>query len=331
MENDSALLLSPADKNLVVRHRDIISGPTPIRLVYADNDAGALLNAFCAQIEKLLPNVTVQREIDRDEPPGIHVSDNICFQMVPKGAFLEFFLLSLLGADALASQDMGIDAADVSRRVGLPVLLKMYVAENCPFCKQVLPKGLFIAGAAPGTIDIRIIDAVMFPDLASMDNIRSVPVTVMDDTFRWNGVFEISEVVDMIAGRDPAKLGVDTLKKMVSDGDAQGLANLMDEFNRVIPAFLNLLVAEKWPERLGAMVAFEYLAEKNPGLAETVLDDLWNAFDSLDAPVMGDVLHLVGVFPRAGQAPRVKSVMDGAYPESVKKVAKEIFETLSDK
>ncbi len=331
MENDSTLLLSPADEKLVVRHKDIISGPTPIRVVYGDNDIGALLDVFCTQIEKLLPNVTVQREIAEEDPPGIHVSDNIHFLMVPKGPFLEFFLLSLLGADVLASPDMGIDAADVSRRVGLPVLLKMYVAENCPFCKQVLPKGLFIAGAAPKNVDIRIIDAAMFPALAAKDRIRSVPVTVMDDTFRWNGVFEISEVVDMVAGRDPAQLGVDTLKKMVSDGDAEGLANLMDEFNSVIPAFLNLLVAEKWPERLGAMVAFEYLAEKNPGLAETVLKDLWKGFDSLDAPIMGDVLHLVGVFNRASQAPRVKSVMDGPYPDAVKNVATEIFETLSDK
>ncbi|MFO8111187.1 MAG: thioredoxin family protein [Desulfosalsimonadaceae bacterium] len=330
MENDSTLPLSPADEKLVLRHRDIISGPTPIRVVYAEGNVGKLLNAFCTQIEKLLPNVTVQRERDEDDPPGIHVWDNIHFQMVPKGPFLEFFLLSLLGGEALVRQDMGIDPAAVKRRVGLPVLLKLYVAENCPFCKQTLPKGLFLAGAAPSSIDLRIIDATMFPELASRDKIRSVPVTVMDDTFRWNGVFDISEVVDMIAGRDPAQLGVDTLKKMVSDGDAQGLANLMDEFNTVIPAFLDLLVAEKWPERLGAMVAFEYLAEKNPGLAESVLDDLWNRFDSLDAPVMGDVLHLVGVYHRASQAPRVKSVMDGPYPDAVKNVAKEIFETLSE-
>ncbi len=327
MENNAVLPLSPADETLVIRHREIITTPVTVRLVYTDDDAGSLMHGFCMHLEKLLPNITVKREAADDEPPGIHVRDNIHFMMVPKGALLEFFLLTLLGNDALAGQDMGMDAGQVSGRIVLPAHLKMYIAENCPFCKQTIPKGLFLAGAAPAHIDLRLVDAMMFTAFAETDKVRSVPVTLLDNTFRWNGDFNITEVVDTIASRDPMKLGYETLKKMITDGDAEGVAALMHRFNTVIPAFTEMLVAEKWPERLGAMVAFEYLAETDPILAESALNVLWESFDALEPAIMGDVLHLVGVLNQAGQAgqaARLQAVLAGPYPQSVKAVAREI-------
>jgi len=327
MEN--TLPLSQADEKLVVRHKEILSKPIRIRLVQTDDDAGMQMKWFCDELQKLLPGITVKREPADDEPPGIHVSDNIHFIMVPKGEYLEIFLLSLLGHDALAGQDMGIDADELNRRVSLPVVLKMYVTENCPFCRKTLPKGLFLAGAAPTKIDFRIIDAVMFPALAADDNIRSAPTTLMDERFRWSGDFDMAEVVEMMAGRDPVQLGHETLKKMISDGGAEAAAALMDEYNTVIPAFTRLLAAEKWTERLGAMVAFEYLAEKNPEIAQKAIDGLWESFDAYDTAIMGDVLHLFGVLNQEVQIPRIQSVLDGQYPESVKKVAGEVLEALA--
>lgn len=328
MENNANLPLHPEDEHLILRHKEILATRVIIKLAYNDSEAGQLMADFCAALEKLLPNVAVKTAPADEDPPCIHVWDNLHFMMVPKGDYLEMFLLSLIGNDALASQELGMDAAQVRTRVSLPVLLKMYVMDNCPFCKITVPKGLFLAGASPLNIDIRIIDAAMFPDLAAQDNVRSVPATIMDDLFRWNGDFQITEVVDMIAARNPAELGYNTLKKIISDGDAEAVADLMNDFNTVIPAFTDLLVAEKWPERLGAMVAFEYLSEKNPALAETILDMLWAGFDLLDAPIMGDVLHLVGVLNRESQAKQVQKILAGEYPPSVKTVAREIFEAI---
>lgn len=330
MENNITPPLSPADENLIMRHKDIISSPVKIRLVRSDDDAGVQMNQFCSQLEKLLPNITIKREPADDDLPGIHVSDNIHFMMAPKGACLEAFLLSLIGREALASQDMGINASGVDKRIHLPGVLKIYVTETCPICHKTVPKGLFLAGAAPMKIAVRIIDAGMFPTLAEKDKIRSVPTTIIDDTFRFNGDFPITELVEMIAERDPVQLGYDTLKKMIADGDAARVASLMDEFDTVIPAFTDLLTAEKWHERLGAMVTFEYLAEKNAVLAQRVLDLLWQRFDSLDTAVMGDMLHLVGVLNQSGQIFRLQSVLKGAYPDTVKKVAQEIIEALPD-
>ncbi len=326
-EENGLYSLSPADRNLISRHGGILTNPAKIRLIKSDDDAGVQLDAFCTQLKQLIPEISVKNETAADdEPSGIHVSENLHFRMVPRGEYLEMFLLSLFGSDTLAGQEMDVDVNGLEQRISLPAIFGMYVTENCPFCRITVPKGLFLAGAAPSRIDMTIIDAMMFPALAEQDRIRSAPTTIMDGMFRWSGDFDLEEVIETLSSRDPLKLGYETVKKMISDGDAEGVADLMARFNEVIPAYIDLLVAEKWPERLGAMVAFEYLTEKNRGVARQVIDILWSRFDVLEQAIMGDVLHLVGVFDQPeDQSPRLQAVISGNYPDSVKKVATEIL------
>ncbi len=325
-EENGLYSLSPSDRNLISRHGGILTNPEKIRLVKSDDDAGVQLDAFCTQLEQLIPEISVKREMAADnEPSGIHVSQNLHFRMVPRGQYLELFLLSLFGSDTLAGQEMGVDVDGLEKSISLPAMFTMYVTENCPFCSIIVPKGLFLAGAAPSRVDMTIIDAMMFPAMAEQNRIRSVPTTIMDGMFRWSGDFDLDEVIETVSSRDPMKLGYETLKKIISDGDAEGVADLMDRFNEVIPAYIDLLIAEKWPERLGAMVAFEYLTEKNRDVAKQVIDILWGRFDSLEPAIMGDVLHLVGVFNQPDQSPRLQAVLSGKYPEPVKKVAGEIL------
>lgn len=328
-EENGLYSLSPADRNLISRHGGILTNPENIRLVKNDDDAGVQLDAFCTQLGELIPEIAVKREMAADdEPSGIHVSGNLHFRMVPRGEYLEMFLLSLFGSDTLAGQemDMDMDAKGLEERFSLPAMFTMYVTENCPFCRITVPKGLFLAGAAPSRIDMTIIDAMMFPALAEQDRVRSAPTTIMDGMFRWSGDFDLEEVIETVSSRDPLQLGYETLKKIISDGDAEGVAELMARFDEVIPAYIELLVAEKWPERLGAMVAFEYLAEKNRGVAHQVIDILWSRFDSLEPAIMGDMLHLVGVLNQPeDQSFRLQAVLSGNYPDPVKKVAAEII------
>lgn len=327
MDEENGLYpLSPSDRSLISRHGGILTNPEKIRLIKSDDAAGMQLDAFCTQLEQLIPEISVKRKMAADdEPSGIHVSENLHFRMVPRGEYLEIFLLSLFGSDTLAGQEMGVDSGGLEQRIPLPAMFTMYVTENCPFCSITVPKGLFLAGAAPSRIDVTLIDAMLFPALAEQDRIRSAPTTIMDGMFRWSGDFDLEEVIETVSSRDPLKLGYETLKKMISDGDAEGVADLMDRFNEVIPAYIDLLVAEKWPERLGAMVAFEYLTEKNRDVAHQVIDILWGRFDSLEPAIMGDVLHLVGVFNQPDQSPRLQAVLSGSYPDPVKKVAGEIL------
>jgi len=317
--------LSPADETLVARYSDSVPATARIILSYADTDAGEQMAAFCERLHALIPALTLVRESADGDPPSIHVSSNIHFQAVPTGKLLELFLFALLGNDAIAGQDLGVEAGAVNERIILPATLKMYVSPNCPYCPQALPRGLFLAGAAPSRINLLVIDAQLFSEQAKTDRVRSVPVTILDDHFRWTGVFDLDEVISVIVDRDPTQLGADTLKKMISDGNAEGVARLMDEANIVIPGFIDLLTQEKWSARLGAMVAFEYLSETNAGVSVKIIDQLWDRFTGLGDAVQGDILHLFGVLDDPGQLPRLEEVKDGPFPETIREVAREVI------
>ncbi len=315
--------LSPADETIVTRHRDII-GPCRIRLAYTDDPAGQKMTAFCERISELLADVSVVRKPAEDEPPAIHISDNMHFQVVPSGKLLEGFLMALAGHDFLNSTDFGVNAGEIQQRIGLPATFKMYVSVNCPYCPQALQRALFLAGALSARVDIRIIDAQLFSKAARADQVRSVPTTILDDRFRWTGVFDLSEVVNIMADRDPAQLGTDTLKKMIADGNAGGVADLMGDAGIIIPGFFDLLTDPKWSVRLGAMVAFEYLAERDPGLSRKILETLWERFDAFDDPVKGDILHLFGVLDDPELTGRLQRVSESSESNAIKQVASEI-------
>ncbi len=330
MEESVTHAMTPADQTIVSRHREMITGVKRIRLTVTEDPAGRHMAEFCDQLEALLPAVKVVKEPAEDDPPAIHVTDNIHFQMAPSGKLLELFLFSLMGNDVLVSQDLGADAEETGRRIELPAIFKIYTAHSCPHCPNAVARGLFLAGAAPSKVDLRVIDGQMFAEKAAADGVRSVPATILDDRFRWSGVFSLPEVTDMIVNRDPAQLGTDTLKKMISDGDAEGVARLMNDFDKVIPGFTALLTHEKWTVRLGAMVAFEYLAETNAALARAVLEQLWPHFDHYEQAVQGDMLHLYGVLGQRDMIARLDAVADGAYADAIRNVAREVMEALHE-
>lgn len=318
--------LSADDEIIILKYRDKLPAAARIKLTYTDTAVGKKMTAFCDRLRELIPAASVHRGAADEEDPAIHVSDNIHFLAVPSGKLLESFMFALLGNEALANQKLKPGSAEIQQRVTLPAMLKMYVAINCPYCSQALPRALFLAGAAPSKIDLRVIDAGLFEQGAKSDRIRSVPVMILDDRFRWTGIFNPSEVIDVIAGRDPSQLSSDTLKKMISDGDAEGVARLMHESNTVIPGYIDLAVHERMAVRLGAMVVFEYLAETNTALSRKIMDLLWERFSGAGDTVKGDILHLCGMLEDPGQVDRLETIVSGSYPETVKQVAREVID-----
>jgi hypothetical protein len=191
--------------------------------------------------------------------------------------------------------EAGVSAADIQNRIQMPGVVRVYVSPVCPHCPGALGRWLYMAAWAPDRVDLHVIDAAVFSESAARDNVKSVPTAILDDQFRWTGVVAVAELLDIFEKRNPADLSADTVKKIISDGDAEGLAALMAGANSVIPGFLDLLAHPKWPTRLGAMVAFEYLAETAPDLARQALEAMWNRFTALDDAVKGDMIHLFGV------------------------------------
>ena len=104
---------------------------------------------------------------------------------------------------------------------------------------------------------------------------------------------------------------------------------MMMESGKIYPAFLDLLIHEKWQIRLGAMVAFEYLAEERKEMASQVIVPLWDRFSGVNDQVKGDILYVLGESKDPSVIPKLKSVSNGPYSGEVLEAAIEALEKFS--
>ncbi|MGM0786667.1 MAG: thioredoxin family protein [Thermodesulfobacteriota bacterium] len=323
--------VSQQDMATIESYKYKIYKPTRVFLLGdTDSEPGKRMEMFCDRLQASIPSLTIKKEPGEDEPPSVFIQPNIRFEAVAEGKLLELFLKSIAGVPAIEDTEAGVSAEEVQNRLKIPGVVRIYVSPSCPHCPNAVARWLYIAYCAPEMLELHIIDAAMFSDAAASENIRSVPTAVLDGQFRWTGVIPIAEMLDVMENRDPRELSAETLKKIVADGDAEGLAGLMINCRSVIPGFLELLAHPRWPTRLGAMVAFEYLAEQSPELAREAIDSIWSRFSELDDAVKGDIIHLFGVLNDRQLNPRLESVINGAYAEPIKQAAREVMSDIKN-
>jgi len=297
-----------------------------IDLILTDDERSEIFRGFCDNLTRMAPSIKVKPENNEESTlPAIQVG-NVRYQAIPGGKVLEPFL------DVLADRGTPAPTAPVSVQNRLsnnwiPAWLKIYIMPHCPFCPKTVVQFLSLAKENP-SIKLTLIDGALFPEMAASDNIHSAPTVLLEDQFRWTGSIRIQEVVDMILNRDPSQISAASLKAMFEDGSAVAVANMMLDQGEIFPAFMDLLVHEKWPVRLAAMVVFETIAEENRELAGRTLPFLWNCFSRAEDTVKGDILYLLGNAGDKKVIPKIETLLHGPYPVEVIDAAKEALEAL---
>lgn len=80
----------------------------------------------------------------------------------------------------------------------------------------------------------------------------------------------------------------------MGDSKADLVAEMMVAEGKIFPAFMDMLVHEKWPVRLGAMVAMEEIIVRDKPLSEQCVEPLWERFPEMNDQVRGDVIDILG-------------------------------------
>jgi glutaredoxin len=318
--------ISIADKEAVAARRDALPESIRIGLAASKDSLGEAFSAFCEELKTLIPQLTVKKEdLRADGLPFLKISDRIRYHCIPREKELPPFLDLLAGAD-FPPPAMNSPSVDRIAAVSVTAFVKIYVAPLCPFCPKTVADLFWLAGQSR-FIHITIIDGELFPALAQQDRIRSVPTVILDNDLRWVGQVDLDEIVGMAVERDPSKLGPDALRSMIEEGGAGDLAGMMTGQEKIFPAIVDLLTHSQWSVRLGAMAVFEYLVENSPGLADQLLDLLWERFEGTDDQVKGDMLYLMGQARHSETPARLEAVIAGPYAEDVKEAAREALET----
>lgn len=289
---------------------------------------GEKLSVFCDELKRLAPHITLKKDSDiAFEGPVIVVGHhkNIAYYAIPKNKILKLFLDAVDTAGTMHNKRND----DIEQHIDLPADLKLYVADQCPHCPQVIRQIQDLAAKTP-LVRAKIMNAELFPDQAQTDQISSVPTLILDDQFRWIGQVNPQELFKLCSNRDPSKLSADSLRQLVENGDAPRVAAMMVESDQIFPAVVKLLTHPRWSVRLGAMVAAEYLADDAPHLGLSLCRRLWDQFEELEPQIQGDVTHLFGLADTDATRGYLQHIATGVFDEEVKASAAEVLAEMGE-
>jgi hypothetical protein len=322
-------MLTELDKKQLIKLNDRLSGEIKIGFAATKHAQTAVFKEFCDDLSLLVPKIKITSEDSSpNQPPQIFIGEGIRYQAIPGGLEMPPF------TEALAAVDSGPEPLNDSIKTrleqnDLPATLIAYIAPQCTFCPQVISELIPLSMADVG-LQLIVVDGMLFPESAQSHKIQAVPTILLDEQFRWTGFIPLEELVDAICTRDPAKLGVNSLQSIIKDGQASHLAAMMLAAQQIFPAFYDLLTHDKWPVRLGAMVAMEEIAQEAPGLAEDAIDPLWKRFEKAGHQIKGDILYLFGEIGAQRVIPWLNEVVKGDYNGEMKEAAEEALEKLSE-
>jgi glutaredoxin len=319
--------MTPEEEKKIEQWGQKLNDKIRLNLILTKNKRSELFRDFCDSLARIVPKIKVKVEHEEDPIAPVIRIGNVGYQAIPAGEELEPFL-NVLNDSADYVKRLPLSIRDQLDKLKIPALLKIYITPQCPFCPATVKQLLSLA-AVNEYVKLTIIDGTMFSEMAESDNIHSAPTVLLDDQFRWSGSVKAQEIVDIILNRDPSQLSAASLKSMFEEGDAVKVANMILDSGKIFPALMGLLVDEKWPVRLGAMVAFETIALKDSKLAAYAVPFLWKSFPQAKDTVKGDILYLLGQTGDDRVIPKLETVLNGPYPLDIKEAAEEALEAFN--
>lgn len=320
-------MFSDIEKKQLLKLNNSLSRDIKIGLAASGHPLSQMFQKFCDNLVQLVPKIRIAKEDGSPrQAPQILIGNGLRYQALPGGLEMPPFIEALT---ALDSEPIQITESIKSRlkKNNLPATLIVFMAPQCTYCPQVLSQLIPLSMVEAG-VQLIVIDGSLFPDAAQTHKIQSVPTILLDEQFRWTGSVPIDEIIDAISTRNPALLGATSLESIVKDGQASHLAAMMLDAREIFPAFYDLLIHDKWPVRLGAMVVIEEIAAQAPRMASEIIEPLWGRFERVSDQIKGDLLYLFGEIGDPNVIPWLEAVSAGEFDAEVIEAAKEALEKL---
>jgi thiol-disulfide isomerase/thioredoxin len=277
---------------------------------------------YGAAIEKDCPQIDINYTFT-DALPKIQIKENLQFHSIPEGTEIQPFISALTYINEppeLTAEHAGIENLPSSNLV-------LFVSPHCPNCPSVIQVILPVVWFNPN-IDLKIIDVGLFPEVAEQQNIMSVPTLIYND-FRWTGPVKISEIVNVIK-KSPDQWDPVSLERMLSEGKAIQLAQIILDNAKFSDNFDQLIAHELLSIRLGAMVCVEYIVEENRMLAQTLCDIIWPIIPEANIQVQGDLIYLIGICGTEQEIPKLQNLETQAENDDIKESITEAIENIQE-
>ena len=313
-------MMAAADRGHLSRWAAGAKGSYNIRLTKTPDRRTTALAAFCHELASACPFISVSTESEDAGMPVITVDSRLKYHAVVENQELVQFLAALKFAQK-PPRISGRLMAMVDQ-IDTPGGLICFITPQCPHCPTLVRQLLPIVFSTP-MLSLTIVDGMMFPEMAKTYGVSSAPTLFYEDDFQWTGMVSMDELLHTIIRRDPEALSSNTFQNLLKEGKAGLLADMMVKHQKIFSGFYHVLTHEKWPVRLGAMVAFEEIVRQDDTLAGVAGDELINRFDHMSDAVKGDTLYLLGLLNDSRLLPFFIKVKSGPYDHEVREAATE--------
>ena len=322
------MFTDPEKKQLLELNR-ALSQDITIGLTGSGHPHSQVFHEFCDDLAQLVPKIKITHEdVSAQQPPQLLIGSGLRYQAMPTGLEIGPFIEALTALDSKPLQ-LAESTKIRLKKNSLPATLTVFIAPHCTYCPKVISQLIPLSMIEAG-IQLFVIDGTLFPETAQRHRIQSVPTILLDDQFRWTGSVPIDEIIDAISTRNPALLGATSLESLLKEGQASHLAALMLDAQEIFPAFYGLLIHDKWPVRLGAMVVIEEIAAQAPRIASEIIEPLWGHFEQVSDQIKGDLLYLFGEIGDIRAIPWLEAVSAGEFDAEVIEAAKEALDKISE-
>ena len=328
-------MINEPDRQTITRWDKNRNGQQSLRLRKREHKAAEELDAFCREFSSLAPSVHIT-PFEEEKPfsghrglPGLVLKDNLIYSAIPLERELPPFLE---GLDTICSRTPvpPPDIREVLEQIPAPCDLVLYIARQCPHCPGVVQTLLPLA-VFSDKVRLTVIDGSLFPEAAQKDRVMSAPCLLLGEEFRWTGAVPALEIINMMVRQDPAKLGMESLRGIIEEGNAQWITDQMVKAHTIFPSFVKLLLHDAWSVRLGAMVIVESLGENHPGLAKKICPLLMDAFSGKDIPVQGDILYALGQAGGRNEKEWIASRLNALDHPDLKEAAEDALEDIDSR
>ncbi|MFO7965431.1 MAG: thioredoxin family protein [Desulfobacterales bacterium] len=306
------------------------SGPIDLTLVLTPDNRSGDFQLFFTEFSRISEIIRLTIRKEETGIPYVRLGEKVHFHAIPSGTELVPFLdgLDLFFANG---SSIAPETFPMLEDIETPAELMLFVTGFCPYCPKMMHRILPLTAGCP-LLSLTVIDGLLFPEKASEHHVTSVPALLLDNDFRWHGEVGAKEIIEAVRHRDPARMGGQTMENLLKEGGASRLAEWMVSRKNVFPALLDLLVHEKWPVRLGAMVAVEEITARDARLAQSVAEPLMALYPAASHPVKGDILYVLGLVGGKDETlPYIKEILNQNPDLELRDAALEAVEAINRK
>ena len=247
---------------------------------------GKNLRAFAREFSEL--SAKIRCDFEKTESGLLHMAvvvggrGGVHYMAIPLAGEFDPFVKTVAGSgEPLPAMP---DAAE-------PLKIEVFIAPVCPYCAHAVEM-VNKAVSVSQNLESWIVDATVFSESAAAYGIKSTPTIVVNGEPRWVGKITVDDFKGLL--QTEHDWGVN-LKSQVAAGSVDEAVETALNHPESVKGIVELLAADEFSSRLGALRIVEETADQIPEAFKAVVPDLCGLLDHSKAPIRGDAAYALGL------------------------------------